>query len=634
MAVAAWFVWDGRQHARDDDAPPSGKRRPSAPTYAGSKVCAECHADVADDFRHNPMSRSWTRVGTSIPEALRQTATVNDPNSPYRYTVAVKDGALVQTETLRDRPGGYRRDVTAAYLVGSGHHARAMVAAQNGYLTQMPLAWFARDGKWRLNPGYELKNRRFDRPIPPGCIACHGDTAVHRPPTRNRYKLPVANGIGCERCHGPAQQHVDFQHNVPGVKSDRIVNPKRLAPRLANDVCLQCHLQGDVVIYQPGANAFSFRPGEKLSDHRLDYLVQTDAPEAFGVASHGARMMASRCFLESGRKLTCIHCHDAHRPAAAQPMKVYDSRCATCHKPQSCSRPVDKPEPKSAGGCVACHMPRRKTREGQHLVFTDHKIRKPPGKTTDHVPPLLKPDADVKLVSFWPDADPTRARLGSAYVALHETMGPQRPSLDTGTRLLEAALTKSPNDAHARYWLASGEIARYRSAVAVAHLAKLLESRPDWHRARFRLAVAYHQLKQYPQAIAEYERVVHDAPDWMEPYPLLARLYLSRGDSAAALRLLQRQLSYRDDATAHVGIALARRLQGKPMKSSLASIADALKLNPRFPLAYSTRAWLFAQSGNHKRAKRDYERALKIDPDNREARDGLRALRVRSSKPP
>eukprot|EP00913_Durusdinium_trenchii_P008800 g8266.t1 len=542
------------------------------------------------------------------------------------------DGTKVTKAGLADLLKSLPKCVSVAWLVGSGHHAQAMVAEHNGYLTQLPLAWFAADAKWRLNPGYEMKNRRFDRPILPGCVACHGNPVEHRPPTRNRYKRPISNGIGCERCHGPGKSHVDF-HNAEtkrkaGGAPDPIINPKRLSAARSNDVCLQCHLQGDVVLYQHGADAFSFRPGEKLSAHRLDFLIQTDEPESFGVASHGARMMRSRCFIESGRKLTCIDCHDAHRPVTAISQKVYDSKCITCHKPQACDRPVKKPENKAAGGCVACHMPRRGTREGQHLVFTDHWIRKPAGKPRpDAVAPVLKPNANVKLLSFWADADPYRARLGSAYVALHESMGPQRRSLDKGVALLKTALRQSPNDPQANYWLASAEIARYRSHAAIGRLIELLQIMPDWHRARFRLAVAYHQLKQYPQAIAQYERVIRAAPDWMEPYPLVVRLHLSGGNTDAALRLLKQQLSYREDATAHVSVALARHLKGEPLENCLKSIDAALKLDSRFTIAYTTRAWLLAQAGMRKRAQQSYERALKIDPQNQEAKNGLRALK-------
>lgn len=577
------------------------------------------------------MSRSWTRVDDTAIQELPNSQVVQDPHSPFCYRSIGTEGGLLQEETLSEDPESYRREKRAAYFVGSGNHARAMVSEENGYLMQLPLAWFSNEGQWRLNPGYELRNHRFDRPILPECIACHGGLVEHRSPSKNRYALPTANGISCERCHGPGRKHVEFHEHdrtaPSGEAFDPIINPLKLSAEQANGVCLQCHLQGDVVIYQPGADAFSFRPGEKLSAHRLDFLIQTNQPDTFGVASHGARLMQSRCFLESGKTLTCIHCHDAHQAVEAVSRIAYDAKCNSCHQPTACSRPVD-PNLQEMDGCVKCHMQRRSTREGQHLVFTDHWIRKPAdAENPASMPPLLQPDAAVTLQSVWPDADPDHARLGSAYIKLHETMGPQRPSLDQGIRLLERALRKSPGDAHSQYWLASGEIARYRSRIAVRHLQLLLKANPDWHKARFRLAVAYHQLKAYPQAVAEYERVIRGAPDWMEPYPLAVRLHFSAGDPQAALRLLHQQLSYREDAMAYVNLALARRLMGQSQEASQEAIDEALRLDPRLTVAHTTRAWLFSQVGDVQRAKASYEQALSIDPENQEAKAGLAALR-------
>ncbi|MBW3542413.1 MAG: hypothetical protein KY476_19280, partial [Planctomycetes bacterium] len=336
------------------------------------------------------MFRSWRRLPPALVAELGgSTSPVEDPHGPWSYRAAIDGETLVQVETLREEGSQHVLRREAAYVVGSGSHARAFVAEENGYLTQLPLAWFAEGKRWRLSPGYELHNRRFERPIVPACIACHGGLAVHLRPTRNRYRLPIEDGIGCERCHGPGESHVALHRSRADERpaSDPIVEPAHLSAERANDVCLQCHLQGDVSIYEASADAFSFRPGDRLSDHRLDFLIETDAPAAFGVASHGARMMQSRCFLESGRQLTCVHCHHAHRPVRAFEAAYYERKCLTCHAVESCTRP-EEPRVSTSGplGCVLCHMPQRKTREGQHLVFTDHCIRRPPRAPQEEPP--------------------------------------------------------------------------------------------------------------------------------------------------------------------------------------------------------------------------------------------------------
>src|SRR5690606_32410729 len=342
-----------------------------------------------------------------------------------------------------------------------------------------------------------LVNHRFDRPIVPGCLGCHGGFASHRPATRNRYELPARGGIGCEACPGPGRQHVALhQSGRPAgatAEDDPIVNPARLSPRRANDVCLQCHLQGDVVIYRDGADEFSFRPGERLSDHRFDFLLQTDAPEAFGVASHGARLLRSRCRTPAGDPLTCQQCHDAHRPTVDFERDSYVATCLQCHQPAHCRRERPGDAVADASGCVRCHMPQRPTREGQHLVFTDHWIRVPPSAPFDEAPPRLAANADVTLQIPWPDDDPGQVHLGMACIRLHNTMGPQFPSVDRGIEILSQALAADPDNLAARYWLGTGYLARHEGAGAVRELTRVLQARPEWHEARFRLAVAYHQ---------------------------------------------------------------------------------------------------------------------------------------------
>lgn len=603
-------------------------------SFVGDAVCAECHAEIAASYARSGMSRSWQAIEPSLLEDLPEPSTVRHPQSGYSYRIVVEDGRVFQEESRNSGDAVHRLRREARFLVGSGTHAQAMVAEENGYLTQMPLAWFSGSFEWKLNPGFELSNRRFDRPILSGCISCHGTSVPHDPPTRNRYALPIPDGIGCERCHGSGRDHVDFWMAPKGEPADTastIVNPARLTPAEANDVCFQCHLQGDVSIYPPKGDASSYRPGERLSEHRLDFLIAADKPESFGVASHAARMIRSRCYLESDRNLTCIHCHDPHRPVSDVPQEFFDARCATCHQPESCSRPVDDAVQKDAFGCVKCHMPQRGTREGQHLVFTDHWIRRPKdsGATPLHSPAPLAANSDVELVSLWPDADPLGVRLGSAYIKLHETMGPQRQALDRGIGLLEAALRKKPDDREARYWLASGYISRYRSPAAVALLAPLVAEDSDWYEARFRLALAYDQMQQYDAALEQYETLISAVPHWLEPYPLAARLYLYRQHPERAVALLEQQLQFRADAEAFAALGLAKGLRGDPLDECLMQIDRALALDPLLISAFLNRGILWTQAGRFERARRDYERVLELDPTNGKARAGLQTLRDR-----
>ncbi|MBI3469436.1 MAG: tetratricopeptide repeat protein [Planctomycetes bacterium] len=578
------------------------------------------------------MSRSWRRIEGPLPEMLSKPASFSDPASGYQYHL-IADGERVYQEESSEQPGGADRLVREAkYLVGSGTRSLSLVSEDRGYLCQMPLGWFADVQAWKLSPGYELYNWRFSRPIVPGCIACHGSPVVHRAPTRNRYDLPVTEGISCERCHGAGQEHVKQwqagRENQGEEQPDAtIVNPARLTADRANDICLQCHLQGDVSVYPEGAHAFSFQAGDRLTDHRVDFLISTDNPEELGIASHGGRMMRSRCYVESGRSLTCILCHDPHRPVRDFTSEHFDSKCATCHTAQSCNRPVASGESNGSTGCTQCHMPKRTTFESQHLAMTDHWIRR-----SASAPPVTqaadaKPEEATELVSAWP-GEPDEGRLGAAYVLWHESMGPKPAAVDRAIELLSSALRDDPARRETRFWLASALISRYRSRDAVPILRDLLAESPDWRLARFRLGIAYDQLRQYSDAIAQYRQVIDQAPDWMEPYVLLARLHLFRREFSAATQLLNQQLFYQEDATAYANLALARRLGGGPLPESLELIDKALRLEPRLVAGYLNRAVLLSEAGLREQAVADYERVLAMEPGNQTARAGLQALQA------
>jgi len=621
-----------------------------APQFVGTQACAECHQDIAAAWRKNGMSRSWRRAvpGAGLPDSfLAGSPDVTDPNGPWRYRVRIDEGQIVQAEHLDPSeeqllPGDTNHHLTvpASYFVGSGKHALAMVAEDNGYLTQLPVAWFASKDGWELNPGYELHNRRFDRPVLPGCVVCHGGRAVHVKPTRNRYSQPVRRGIECEHCHGPGQAHLARYDRLPSSNpgtadnnhstDSEILNPGRLSAERSNDVCLQCHLQGDIVLYLPGADAWSFQPGDRLNEHRLDFLLRLDRTEtsSLGVASHGARLMQSRCYLGSQRQLTCIHCHDPHVPVEAVADSVFDRRCRDCHSEEACGLP-EKQRGSRDSGCVRCHMPQRPTREGQHLIFTDHWIRAPQGEGTDQTAVTSMPsaadfalpeDAPVELVPARPGAPADDARQGEAYVRLSESRGPHIPSLDRAVKLLSKALKSRPDDRRATCWLAVAETTQGKIPEAIARLTALRDRFPNDPKIRFRLGLALDRNGKHDLAATEYQSAIAVAPDWLEPYPLLTRLHLYRRHTAAAERLLQQQIGYRPSAAVWASLGLTRHLRAAAPEESLSFLDRALHLDPHYVPAWLNRGIVLTAAGKTPAAMKCFDTALRIDPTNRKAR--------------
>lgn len=359
--------------------------------YVGSQACRECHAQASDHWHSYGMGRSLAEV--AVADAYEDWNNVSfSPAAHTRYVVERTPDGFFHTEEIVDANGevicAQREQVR--YTVGSGAHGRAYLIDRGGALFQSPIGWYAQSGEWGLSPGFQPeRNQRFGRRIDSGCLYCHVGAVDQLTNSGDRFREPpfLEQAIGCERCHGPGQAHVDKQSSaaVRGPDSS-IVNPARLAPPQRDAVCFQCHLQGEGVLPRKGHDHFSFRPGDLLEDvwivfvrgERVDERGQTRA------VSHVEQMISSDCYKNSDGRLSCTSCHDAHRPVdSGAADSWYRERCLTCHSQQGCSLDLAQQQaPPASGSCIACHMPRLGLGNVPHTAGTDHRVlRKPqPGQ--------------------------------------------------------------------------------------------------------------------------------------------------------------------------------------------------------------------------------------------------------------
>ena len=365
--------------------------------YADPALCARCHAEIANNFRKTGMGRSFYR--------LQQGSAAGDFTTGKPFYHAASDCYFAMIE----RGGKYyqRRwqigfdgnetnvdEQQVDFVVGSGNHSRTFLHLTNrNTLQQVPFGWYAeKGGSWGMNPGY-------DRPDFPGttrligyqCMFCHN--AYPRIPDGHgeegaeaQYLLPLPEGIDCQRCHGPGQQHISA-FGKPGATPQEvraaIVNPARLSPERELEVCLQCHLEPSnqplpSSLQRRNRAPFSYPPGQPLGDFRLAFNRAAGAEDRFEVAQAGYRMLESQCSLKSQGKLRCTTCHDPHNVVRGETAAAhYNGVCLTCHQ-DSFRRAVSAGAHTDNPDCIGCHMPKRRTDEAVHIVMTDHYIRRRP----------------------------------------------------------------------------------------------------------------------------------------------------------------------------------------------------------------------------------------------------------------
>jgi hypothetical protein len=386
--------------------------------YVGSAACARCHPDIYDRFLRTDMGQSLSEANTSAHLAKVKSRTSVYDKERGSYFDVFRDGdELYQSEYALDAEGHelYRHREKLAYAIGTGENGWTYLVERGNYLFQAPLSYYAKTRAWGLSPGHELG---FNRAITTGCIVCHSGRAQPVPHRDAAYQRPAFTelAIGCENCHGPGHLHVEERPKSAPLGSavdSSIVNPAKLPTWLADNICMFCHQEGDARVLQPGKDYLDFRPGTPLHQTIVIFSLPAAAKsgEQSPLLNHYSLMISSRCYRDSGRKLSCLTCHDPHvQPAVAEAPDYYRSKCLTCHTEASCKLSLSARRKQASDDCANCHMPRKQLETIAHSALTDHRIVRRPGEVYEPDAPRPSTPGLSDLIDL--DAEPDQA--GSA----------------------------------------------------------------------------------------------------------------------------------------------------------------------------------------------------------------------------
>ena len=127
---------------------------------------------------------------------------------------------------------------------------------------------------------------------------------------------------------------------LAGDVDSSIVNPAKLSPSLALNICMYCHEQGDARVLNPGKNFADFRPGTPLANTLTIFISLNHPPEEKQTfLGYYSEMKASKCYYMSQGQLTCLTCHNPHRQLAGSELVTITERnvsLATPTKVASC----------------------------------------------------------------------------------------------------------------------------------------------------------------------------------------------------------------------------------------------------------------------------------------------------------
>jgi hypothetical protein len=242
-------------------------------------------------------------------------------------------------------------------VIGSGTMGQSFLNWNKNFLYQLPITYFSAAHQWSNSPGYPNKII-FNRPVTSRCLECHTTFAktitVENIEPEAFDRNQIIYGVDCEKCHGPAAEHVAYQSQNPtALKAKFIINPAHLSRQQNMDLCASCH-GGRLTKTKP---SFQFRAGDKLADF---YKVDTATPNTSAIDVHGNQyglLRASKCYRMSDT-MTCNTCHNTHENEKGK-TALYSQRCMTCHTVEHGNFCTIK----NASGinlksnCIDCHMP-------------------------------------------------------------------------------------------------------------------------------------------------------------------------------------------------------------------------------------------------------------------------------------
>lgn len=566
-------------------------------------VCAACHREIWETYRQTGMGRAFYRPTDENMRGVVN-ASYYHKASDSHFTMLERGGKYFQRRHQVDRAG---RTVNVMekqidFIMGSGNHARTYLhrTARNTLL-ELPLGWYAEKGGYvAMNPGYDRADHDgFRRKVAYECMSCHNGypriPAGHeRPFAEPVYLDPLPEGIDCQRCHGPGDQHVQAAGTAGAKREDirkAIVNPARLSRERREEICIQCHLEptsfplpNSLPRYDRGP--FDYKPGEPLSSYWLffDHAPEAGRGDKFEIVNAVYRMRKSKCFVASKGALECRSCHNPHDvPRGERAVQHYDAACRNCHAKTGHG-------PRS--GCADCHMPKRRTEDVVHSLATDHLIQrhKPAGD-------LLAERAERhevgdkayrgEVVLYYPEKLPASPE-NELYLGLAQTI--EESNLRGGIARLAAAIGKYPA-ARAEFYVG--------------------------------LAEAWRNSGQLEKAVPLYREAVRRDPKLVFGWQRLGAALRSTGELEEAAATLQRALALGvRNATAWHELALTYRAQEKT-EDAIAAMTQAIVLDPDLPEPHSNLGNMLLAAGENARAEAAFREAIRIQPDYVDAHGNL-----------
>lgn len=371
--------------------------------YAGAASCATCHKSEYNSYLHTA-HHNTSRTASDSSVAGSFTAPANEffYADTMKVVMEKREGHLYQTAYINGQKGeSHLFDIA----IGSGRKAQTYLYHQGNEIHQLPVSYFVPAASWANSPGFPATRISFDRNIPSACFGCHASAANVQTVQTGSLSLSEKYlpgqqllGIDCERCHGPANAHVEYHSAHPAEKQAKFITAINTLNRLQKmDMCGLCHSG----IKKSQQSVFNFKPGDSLDNFYYPDFMNTPADK---MDVHGTQvqfLMASKCYRQS-KDLTCITCHNTH-VNERENMALFSQKCMNCHNEANhnfCSKAPELGE-NIKSNCIDCHMPAKPSKV--ITLLTNGKESARPDYIRTHVIAVYNDETEKLLQYFKKD---------------------------------------------------------------------------------------------------------------------------------------------------------------------------------------------------------------------------------------
>lgn len=324
-------------------------------SFAGSASCAACHKSIHESHMNTAhYLTSQPAISQYIKGSFEKGKNVFVFDERVKVVMEKRNDSFYQVADLHGAEQIRRFDM----VIGSGTKGQTYLNWMNNELFQLPISYFTSARQWSNSPAYPDKVV-FNRPVTSRCLECHSTYVAKisdsgtEPEKFNRDQ--VLYGVDCEKCHGPAARHVEFQSQNPkDTVGEYVINPAVLSRQQNLDLCALCH-GGRLVKTKP---SFLFNAGDKLSDFFISYTAGETAEDIDVHGNQYGLLTGSKCFKMS--QMTCSSCHNSHENEKEK-IPLLSQRCISCHNNEHKNICKMSAVIGSAinQNCIDCHMPKQ-----------------------------------------------------------------------------------------------------------------------------------------------------------------------------------------------------------------------------------------------------------------------------------